>query len=59
LELSVQEDGKMQKQEEGKVGSEASMELVDGHQTLDVSLVADVHELHPLTGPGDGTHQEP
>jgi hypothetical protein len=49
----------MQKQEEGKVGSEASMELVDGHQTLDMSLVAVVHELHPLTGPGDGTHQEP
>jgi hypothetical protein len=59
LELSIQEDGELLKKKEGKDVSEASMEMVEGQQLLDDSLVAVVHELHPLMVLSDGTHQKP
>jgi hypothetical protein len=47
MELSVQEDGNLLKQEEGKDDYEDSFELGGQQQFLDGSLVAADHELHP------------
>jgi hypothetical protein len=47
MELSVQEDGNLLKQEEGKDDYEDSFELGGQQQFLDCSLVAADHELHP------------